>query len=99
MNHEVRMVVVMQRLPPQPFEEVVPVRGVENVLNGVFRPQTDDLLRYGEQEQVVIAEDHLGGGAELFEIAKDAEGAWATIDQISDAPEAVYGGIKPDLCK
>jgi hypothetical protein len=44
----------------------------------------------------VIAQHNLGGGSKLFEIAKNAKGVRAAIDQIPDTPEAVCGRSEPD---
>lgn len=96
MDHEVRAFVMVQGLSPEPLQQLRPIGGGEDILNRVFRPQRDNAVRYGEQEQVVIAEDDLCGGSKLFEIAQDAKGVGAAIDKIADAPEAVYEGIKPD---
>ncbi len=96
MNHEVGAFVMVQRLSLEPIDELGAIVGGKDILNRVFRPQRDNAFRSGEQEQVVIAEDDLCGGAKLFEIAKDAKGVWAAIDQIADAPKAVCGRIKPD---
>jgi len=96
MDHEVRAFVMVQGLSPEPLQQLRPIGGGEDILNRVFRPQRDNAVRYGEQEQVVIAEDDLCGGSKLFEIAQDAKGVGAAIDEIADAPEAVYEGIKPD---
>ena len=45
----------------------------------------------------MIAQDDLYGGSKLFEVAKDAKGVRAAIDQIADTPEAVCGRGEPDL--
>lgn len=96
MNHEIRAFVIVQRLSPEPLQQLRPIVGGEDILNRVFRPQRNNAFRDGEQEQVVIAKDDLCGRPELFEITKDAKGVRASIDQIADAPEAVYGRIKPE---
>lgn len=96
MNHDIGAFVMVQRLSLEPIDELGAIVGGKDVLDRVFRPQGDDPFRYGQQEQIVIAEDDLDGGAELFEVAQDAKRIRAAIDQIADAPEAVYGRIKPD---
>lgn len=97
MDHEVRAFVIMQRLPAEPFQQLCPIGGGENVLDRVFRPQRNNAFRHGEQEQIVIAQHDLRGGAKLFERAKDAKGVRAAIDQIADTPEAVCRRGEPDL--
>jgi hypothetical protein len=97
MNHEVGAFVMVQWLPPEPLQQLSPIVGGEDVVDRVFRPHGDDLFRYSQQEQIVIAQDDPYGGAKLFEVAKDAKGVRATIDQIADGPQAISGRIKPDL--
>lgn len=96
MDHDMRAFAIEQRLPPEPFQQLVSIIGGEDILDGVFGPQGGEAFCRGEQEQVVIAQDDLRGGPKLFEIAKDAKRGWAAIDQIANAPEAVYRGIEPD---
>ena len=96
MNHEIQAFVIVQRLSPEPLQQLRPIVGGEDILNRVFLPQRNNAFRDGEQEQVVIAKDDLCGRPKLFEITKDAKGVRASIDQIADAPEAVYGRIKPE---
>jgi len=96
MNHDIGAFVMVQRLSLEPIDKLGAIVSGKDVLDRVFRPQCNDPFRYGQQEQIMIAEDDLDGGAKLFEVAQDAKRIRAAIDQIADAPEAVYGRIKPD---
>ena len=55
MHHEEFAFTPVQRLTPQPREQLQSVVGGKNVLNGVFRPKGDNAFGGGEQEEIVVS--------------------------------------------
>lgn len=67
MNHKERIVTVMERDVPQPFDQLRAILCSEDILNRVFGPERDDAFCGGQQEEIVIAKDRLGCGAKSLE--------------------------------
>lgn len=95
-DHEVGTVTMMERLLSEPGEQFTAIFCRQDILNGVFRSQRDDAFSHGEQKQVVVPQYRSCCWTETFDVAQDVERAGASINQVADKPEAVYGRIKSD---
>ena len=80
---------IKQRLLPEPGDEFVAIRGVQDLRQRIASTESGQPGRDGEEEQIVIAKDRDGGPTEFLNIAEDMERSRTAIDEVPREPEAI----------
>ncbi len=89
-------VLVQQRLPAQPVEQLVAVPGLEDVVEGVAASLAA-AVGQRQQVQVVVAQDAQGRRSEAAHEAQGLQGLRAAVDQVPGEPQPVPGRIEAQL--
>ena len=86
MHHQECVLEVGQRPMPEPIDQVIPVRRLENLIQRIARFRRTHPRDHRQQMHIVIAQD---GGSALLQadqLAQRGQRIGATIDQIADKP-------------
>ncbi len=89
MDHKACAGSLMKRLASEPVDQFVTVLCCQDLLNGVFGPQGNNLVRRGQQKQVMIAQYDMCGRAEALDVTQDIKGAGASIDKVAGEPKVI----------
>ena len=90
-------VVVHQLLHAQPIEQIVAVRRIENLAQGIALLQTLDVVGHGQQMQIMVAQHTGHGVANGVEKTQGLQRLRAAVDQVADQPKLVLRGIEGHL--
>jgi len=86
-----------QRAHAQPFEELVAIRCVEDIVERIAPAPALDALRDAQQMEIVIAEHRDGCIAERFHVAQAIGRPRPAIHEVADEPQLVARRIECDL--
>src|SRR6266567_7068378 len=85
-----------QRSLAQPVEQLVAIGRFQNRLNRV-EPMRRAISRGDDQQmKIVVAQDRLRGGSQIFHGAQYRERVRASIHEITDEPQPIAGWIESD---
>ncbi len=88
---------VEQRLSAEPGQQLVPVGGIENLMNRVFFAGPRNTPGNGEQMKIMVAEDCDRRRSKTSDVAEHPERIWPSIDKVADEPKPIAQGIKANM--